>query len=419
MSVPAVVTPLAAPPDAIVRVPGSKSLTNRALLCAALATGVSTITGALVADDTEAMAGCLRALGAGVRFQGDVLSVRGTGRPSVPRATLDCRQSGTTARFLLPAAALGTGTYVLDGSEQLRRRPMAPTVEALRTLGAAIDGDALPLTVRADGLRGGTVVVRADASSQFVSGLLLSGPLCDEGLVVEVEGPAVSRPYFDLTIDVMRAFGASVVSADHERFTVAPHPYRGTEYAVEPDASAAVYFWAAAALTGGRVTVEGIGAETAQGDARFVDVLELMGATVERTAGSITVQGPPSLRGIDVDLADLPDTAVTVAVLAAFASSPTTVRGVGFIREHETDRIQAVASELGRVGVRVDVTDDGWVIQPGAVHGAVVESYDDHRMAMSLALLGLRVDGVRVTEPQCVAKTFPGFWDVLGSLQAR
>ena len=418
MTEPAVVTPLAAPPDAVVRVPGSKSLTNRALVCAALATGPSTITGALVADDTEAMAGCLRALGAGVRFQDDVIAVRGTGRPSVARAALDCRQSGTTARLVVPAAALGTGTYVVDGSEQLRRRPMRPTVEALRSLGAAIDGDALPLTIRASGLRGGTVVVRADASSQFVSGLLLSGPLCDDGLVVEIEGPAVSRPYFDLTVDVMRAFGASVSSADHERFTVAAHPYRGTEYAVEPDASAAVYFWAAAALTGGRVTVEGIGSGTAQGDARFVDVLERMGAAVTRTASSITVQGG-ELRGIDVDLADLPDTAVTVAVLAAFAEGPTTVRGVGFIREHETDRIQALASELGRVGVRVDVTDDGWVIQPGPVHGAVVESYDDHRMAMSLALLGLRVDGVRVTEPQCVAKTFPGFWDVLGSLSAR
>lgn len=418
MTEPATVAPLTAPPDAVVRVPGSKSLTNRALVCAALATGVSTITGALIADDTEAMAGCLRALGAGIRFQGDVVSVRGTGRPSVARATLDCRQSGTTARFVLPAAALGTGTYVLDGSEQLRRRPMGPIAEALRSLGATIDGDVLPLTVRAAGLRGGTVVVRADASSQFVSGLLLSGPLCDEGLVVEVEGPAVSRPYFDLTIDVMRAFGASVASADHERFSVAPHPYRGTEYAVEPDASAAVCFWAAAALTGGRVTVEGIGTATAQGDARFVDVLERMGATVERTSTAITVRGG-RLRGIDVDLADLPDTAVTVAVLAAFAEGPTTVRGVGFIRGHETDRIQAIASELGRVGVRVDVTDDGWVIHPGPVHGAVVESYDDHRMAMSLALLGLRVDGVRVTEPRCVAKTFPRFWDVLASLRDR
>ena len=415
---PVAIRPLAAPPDAVVRVPGSKSLTNRALVCASLAIGPATISGALVADDTEAMAGCLRGLGAGIRFQGDEIAVRGMGRPEARRATLDCRQSGTTARFVLPVAALGTGTYVVDGAEQLRRRPMGPTVEALRALGATVEGESLPITVTASGLRGGTVVVRADASSQFVSGLLLAGPLCDDGLVVEIDGPAVSRPYFDLTVEVMRAFGASVSAAGDDRFTVAPVAYRAAQYAVEPDASAAVYFWAAAAVTGGRVTVEGIGSATAQGDARFVDVLERMGAVVERTPTSITVRGG-ELRGIDVDLADLPDTAVTLAVVAAFASSPTTVRGVGFIRGHESDRIAATASELGRVGVRVDVTDDGWVIHPGAVRPAVVESYDDHRMAMALALLGLRADGIRVADPQCVAKTFPGYWEVLDSLHGR
>lgn len=413
------VEPLEAPPDAVVRVPGSKSLTNRALVCAALAVGPSTITGALVADDTEAMAGCLRALGAGVRFDGDAIGVRGMGRPAAAAATLDCRLSGTTSRFVLPVAALGEGTYVVDGEPPLRRRPMGPTVTALRALGAEVDGETLPITVRGRGLRGGVVGVHAEASSQFVSGLLLAGPMCDEGLVVEVEGEAVSRPYFHLTVSVMRAFGASVDVTGDERFVVAPGGYRPADHAVEPDASGAAYLWAAAALTGGRVAVDGLGSGTAQGDARILDVLERMGAEVERGATSTTVRGTGTIRGVDVDLRDLPDQALTVAALAVFADGPTTVRGVDVIRGHETDRIAAVVTELRRVGVDAEETADGFVVQPGDPRPAVIDTYDDHRVAMSFALLGLRRPGIRIADPGCVAKTFPSYWEVLDSLRGR
>lgn len=419
MTGPLAVEPLAAPPDAVVRVPGSKSLTNRALVCAALATGRSTLRGALVADDSEAMAGCLRALGSGIRFDGDVVVVEGAGRPDVAAAELDCRLSGTTSRFVLPVAALGAGTYVVDGAEPLRRRPMGPTVAALRSLGATVEGEALPITVKASGLAGGTVRVRADASSQFVSGLLLAGPLCDEGLTVEVEGEAVSRPYFHLTVSVMRAFGATVEVDDDQRFAVAAGGYRPTEYAVEPDASAAAYLWAAAALTGGRVTVEGIGEATEQGDARLLDVLAEMGARVERAPGATTVTGGGVLRGVDVDLRDLPDQALTVGVLAAFADRPTTVRGVDVIRGHETDRIAAVVTELRRAGVRADETADGFVVHPGTPRPAVIETYQDHRVAMAFALLGLRSPGIRIADPGCVAKTFPSYWEVIDSLRGR
>jgi 3-phosphoshikimate 1-carboxyvinyltransferase len=413
------VVPLTAPPDATVRVPGSKSLTNRALVCAALAPGRSTIRGALVADDTEAMAGCLRALGSEVRFDGDVVDVDGAGRPAVAAADLDCRLSGTTARFVLPVAALGHGTYRLDGAPPLRRRPMGPVVEAVREMGGHVDGDALPLTVRASGLRGGAVAVRADASSQFVSGLLLAGSLCDEGLVVEVLGEPVSRPYLHLTVAVMRAFGAAVAVEGDARFAVDPVPYRPASYDVEPDASAAAYLWAAAALTGGRVTVDGLGSATAQGDARILDVLERMGASVIRTAWSTTVEGRGSLAAVDVDLRDLPDQALTVAVLGAFADGPTRVRGVDVIRGHETDRIRAVVSELGRAGIRAEETADGFVVHPGQPRPATIETYDDHRMAMAFALLGLRAQGIRIADPGCVAKTFPSFWEVIDSLRER
>jgi len=417
------VVPLAGPLEAVVTVPGSKSLTNRALVAAALADGTSAVSGVLVADDSEAMAGCLRAIGATVDVDagGTTWTVTGRARPAPGPATLDARLSGTTARFLAPVLALGEGRYRLDGSPQLRARPLGPTLDALRALGVAVEEEAepghLPVTVVAGGLPGGTVRVRADTSSQFVSGLLLAAPRAGADLEVVVDGAAVSSPYFDLTVAVMRAFGAEVAQDGHERFRVRATGYRPTTYAVEPDASSAAYLLAAAALCGGRVTVLGLGAGTLQGDARLVDVLAAMGATVTRTADATTVAGTGRLRGVDVDLVDLPDMAMTVAVLAAFADGPSTIRGVAHIRGHETDRIEAVASELGRCGIRADVTDDGWTVRPGPVGPAVVETYDDHRMAMSFALAGLRVPGIGIADPACVGKTFPGFWAALEGLR--
>jgi 3-phosphoshikimate 1-carboxyvinyltransferase len=408
------VEPMAGRPDATVRLPGSKSLTNRALVAAALAEGTSHLEHPLVADDTGAMVEGLRALGADIRLEGEVAVVEGGLRPAGPVA-VDARLSGTTARFLLPVLALGEGPATLDGGPPLRARPMGPLVDAVRSLGASVDGDALPVTVHGP-MRGGTARLPGDVSSQFLSGLLLAGPRVTGGVRVELTTPLVSAPYVAMTAAVMEAFGAEV-RRDGEAWVVPEGRYGARTYAVEPDASAASYFFAAAVLTGGRVTVPGLGRGSLQGDLAFVDVLERMGATVERGDDRTTVAAGPRLAGVDADLSELSDTAQTLAAVAVFADSPTRVRGIGFIRRKETDRLAAVVRELRRCGVGAEETDDGFVVHPGTPRPAVVETYDDHRMAMSFALLGLRVPGIAIADPGCVAKTFPGFWDALEELR--
>ena len=429
------VAPLAGPLDAEVTVPGSKSLTNRALVCAALADGRSTIAGALVADDTAAMATALAALGAGIAPQpGDPtrLTVAGTGGRLRPGPLdLDMRQSGTTARFLAPVVALGVGAYRLDGSDQLRARPMGPVLAGVEALGARVvpggEPGHLPVTIGAPGgLAGGEVAVPGDTSSQFLSGLLLAAPYAAAGARLRLTTALVSRPFVELTIDVMDAFGVEVGAqagggqeGGGDAFVVPPGRYRATAYAVEPDASAAAYFLAAAALVGGRVTVAGLGAGSRQGDARFADLLAAMGARVERTTTATTVTGTGRLAGLGtVDLADMPDMTPTLAVLAAFADGPTRITGVGFVRGHETDRIAAVVAELARLGVRAEAQADGLAVHPapGGPGPGCVATYDDHRMAMSFAVAGLRAPGISIAGPGCVAKTFPEFWDALDRL---
>jgi len=420
------VAPIDRPLAATVTVPGSKSLTNRALVCAALADGTSTIDGALVADDTDAMRTALAALGAGIaqdRSSGRLMVTGTAGRLRPGPRDLDMRLSGTTSRFLLPVVALGEGEYRMDGAPPLRARPMGPVLEGIRTLGAEVRDEGapgcLPVTVVAPGgLDGGEVAVAGDTSSQFLSGLLLAAPYARDGVRLRLTTALVSRPYIELTLAVMRAFGVDVPGeAGGPVLEVPAGRYRATAYAVEPDASTASYFLAAAALVGGRVTVSGLGAGTRQGDARLADLLAAMGAQVERTATTTTVVGTGRLRGLGtVDLSDMPDMAQTVAVLAPFADGPTEVTGVGFIRGHETDRIAAVVSELSRLGVEARATDDGFVVQPGTPRPGRITTYDDHRMAMSFALVGLRVPGVEIEDPGCVAKTFPGFWGALDGL---
>jgi 3-phosphoshikimate 1-carboxyvinyltransferase len=421
-----VVVPVAGPLDARVRPPGSKSLTNRALVCAALAPGRSTLPGALVADDTVAMVEALRALGASVEVGASEIAVTGPAFAGSPGGVidLDARLSGTTARFLLAVLAVGPGRYRLDGAPPLRARPMADGIAALRSLGAEVVEEGVPghLPVVVHGVGGGAgpreLAVGGGASSQFLSGLLLSGPAWPGGLRVTVDGPLVSRPYVDMTADVMRAFGAWVSPAAGG-WVVEPGGYRPTDYRVEPDASAASYFFAAAAICGGRVTVEGLGRDARQGDVRFVDVLERMGCRVVRGDNATTVEavaGSSPLAGVDVDMADISDTAQTLAAVAVFASGPTRVRGIGFIRAKETDRVGNVVHELRRCGIDAREEPDGFLIHPGTPRPARVETYDDHRMAMSFALLGLRVPGIEIADPECVAKTFPGFWDALAGL---
>ncbi len=418
------VLPLERPPDATVRPPGSKSITNRALVCAALAGGRSVLDGALLADDTEAMIDCLRGLGVAIGVDRATCSVvvRGVGgRPPVEGALLDARLSGTTSRFVAPVAALTRATTVLDGAPPLRARPMGDLLDALTALGAEVEPlgrpGHLPVRISGGGSLGSSVEVAGDVSSQFLSGLLLSAPCLPDGLEVRTTTPLVSVPYVEMTLAVMEHFGA-VVRRDGDLIAVAPTGYRATSLAVEPDASAATYFLAAAAICGGRVRVEGLGSGSLQGDARFADLLARMGAEVRWDEDSVEVRGGPTLRGITADLADLSDTAQTLAAVAPFAEGPTVVRGIGFIRGKETDRIAAVVKEMRRLGVDATEDDDGFTIRPGEPEGGVVATYDDHRMAMSFALLGLRVPGIRIADPGCVAKTYPGYWDDLDLLRS-
>jgi 3-phosphoshikimate 1-carboxyvinyltransferase len=431
---PYLVAPLAGPLAATVMMPGSKSATNRALLVAALARGTSVLRGALAADDTEAMIEVLSGFGVAIEPEGSdadpslvvVPPSRGSADEAGAPLTVNARQSGTTARFVAPFACLSGREVILDGSAQLRARPMGPGLDALAGLGARVHPLDRPgcLPVRLQGpITGDVVRLPGDVSSQFVSGLVMIGPMLPNGLRVELTTTLVSRPYLDLTIAVMAEFGGVVDVPDGATFRVRPGGYVGRDVRIEPDASAASYAFAAAAICGGRVRVPGLGRNTVQGDLAFVDVLERMGATVVHHADATEVVGTGRLRGVDVDLADFSDTAPTLAVVAAFAEGTTRVRGIGFIRAKETDRIGAVVTELRRLGVDAVEEPDGFLVRPRAEGPALlpgtVHTYDDHRMAMSFAIGGLGTPGIAIADPGCVAKTFPGFWTVLESLRGQ
>ncbi len=414
---PLPIEPLDRPPDTAVSVPGSKSHTNRALICAALAHGRSVLERILMADDTEALLAAVTELGASVHLDGDRVEVEGTG--GVIRSgpvRLDARKSGTTSRFLLPMLATGNGPYVLDGEAQLRARPFDDQVDAMATLGADIEGRSLPLTVTGGAAIGGETTIDGSTSSQFLSGLLLSAPCFSQPTTVRVTGQSVSRPYIDLTLATMGAFGAAVTEAG-DRFEIGNDGYQAATVAIEPDASAASYFFAAAALTGGRLRVNGLTRSAVQGDVAFVDVLKQMGAEVTADAEGIEVRGTDRLRGITVDMSDISDTVQSLAVVATAADGPTRMTNIGFIRAKETDRISAVATELGRLGIRTEEEPDALVVHPGVPKPGVVQTYEDHRMAMSFALLGLCHPGIQIADPACVAKTFPTYFDVLEQLR--
>lgn len=424
---PALLSPLTEPVDANPWVPGSKSHTNRALLCAAAAKGTSELSGVLFADDTEAMIDSLQRLGVGIEINQEHrrVTVEGLGGPPSGEAALHAQLSGTTSRFLLPLIAAGSGLFELDGGAPLRARPFADQIDGLQALGAHIASldvpGHLPVSVRAQGLAGGQVSLRADVSSQFASGLLLSAPLMTQGLHLDLSTEPVSKPYLDLTVEVMRSFGATVSAPDDRTYVVAPGRYRACDIVIEPDASAASYFLAAAAITRGRVRIDGLSRQSLQGDVAFADALAAMGADVAWGDDHVEVRGR-GLHGIDLDMRHTSDTAQTLACVAAFADSPTRISGIGFIRGKETDRLAAVVAELRRCGVAATEDEDGFTVWPdgapsagevaaGAVHGASIRTYDDHRMAMSFSLLGLRIPGIEILDPGCVAKTFPTFFE--------
>lgn len=400
-----------APLDAVVEVPGSKSLTNRYLVLAALAERASTLSFALDSRDTRLMARALAALGAGIT-PGEAWHVV-PARLHGP-ATLDCGLAGTVMRFLPPVAALADGPVHFTGDEAARHRPMGPLLAALRALDVAVteDGDPgrLPFTVHgAGGVRGGLVDVDASQSSQFVSGLLLAAPRFAEGLVVRHTGPTLpSLPHIVMTVDVLRAAGVAVDDSRPHIWEVAPGPIAGREVRVEPDLSNAAPFLGAALVVGGTVRVPGWPDRTTQPGGRLPEILGRMGGTVQ-TGPTLTVSGTGRVRGIDVDLHDAGELAPTIAALAALADSPSRLRGIGHIRGHETDRLTALATEITRVGGQAEQTHDGLVITPRPMHGALWRTYEDHRMATAGALIGLRVPGVRVADVETTAKTLPGF----------
>jgi 3-phosphoshikimate 1-carboxyvinyltransferase len=447
------IIPLERPPNATIRVPGSKSITNRALVLAALSDPDrgSELHGVLRSEDTEIMVEALKALGFRVetRWEDAIICVRrGPHVSPIParEADLFVGNSGTTMRFLTAMVSLGHGRYRLDGVARMRERPIEDLLAALRQLGvqaASERGDGYPpVVIASDGLTGGRVRLRGDVSSQFLSGLLMAAPLARRETMIEVEGPLVSIPYVSMTIRLMAQFGVKVAT-DEVGYYVPTWPcYIGRQLFIEPDATAASYFFAAAAITGGAVRVLGFGRDSLQGDIAFVRVLDEMGCGVyhpryppplterpdrisfarkvvpdEKYAETgILVKGFP-LRGITVDMNPISDTVMTLAAVACFAEGPTTIRNVAHIRHKETDRVHALATELRRVGADVEEFADGLTITPRPLHGATVETYNDHRMAMSMALIGLRVPGIVLRNPGCVAKTYPHFFEDLERLR--
>ncbi|MCO5216604.1 MAG: 3-phosphoshikimate 1-carboxyvinyltransferase [Thermomicrobiales bacterium] len=419
--------PVTRPVIGSVKVPGSKSITNRALLIAALAEGESTLTGALFSDDTRYMAAALNQLG--IRVSSDpaaesfVVSGQG-GRIPAEEASLFLGNSGTSMRFLAAAVALGHGRFVLDGVPRMRERPIAPMIKALRDLGVdvvstEVDGYP-PLEVNANGISGSEVTMAGDKSSQYFTGLLIAAPYARDGMTIRVDGELVSTPYIDITADVMAAFGVEAeIDEEYTEFVVpGGQAYHGRIYDIEPDASNASYFFAAAAVTGGEVRIEGLGIDSLQGDLDFVYVLEAMGATVDVRDTQTIVRGPADgrLRGGEFDMTTISDTAQTLAAIAPFADGPVTIRGIAHNRLKETDRVRDVAIELRKLGQQVDEFEDGMTITPAPIVPAEIETYDDHRMAMSFGVTGLRAPGVRILDPGCTAKTFPDYWDRLIAL---
>jgi 3-phosphoshikimate 1-carboxyvinyltransferase len=415
------IIPLKDPPDATIRVPGSKSVTNRALIIAALAAGGSRILNPLFSDDSFWLMNALVRLGIGVsaeREKGEVYVSGQGGGFDASGVDLFVGNAGTVARFLPPVLALGRGPYTVDGVPRMRERPVAGLVDAMRQLGAAVayageDGK-FPLTIKGGGLRGGEARFSASKSSQFISGLLMAAPYAEAPVKLYPEGRK-EWPYVGITAALMRAFGVEVVETNG-RFAVDPATYRSREYEVEPDASGASYFMAAAAATGGRVRIPGLGSSSPQGDLRFAEVLRDMGCRVEITASATQVTGPDRLRGVEVDMNAFSDTMITLSAIAPFAQDPTTIKNVAHTRLQETDRLRAVQTELNRLGIKTRTTPSSIRIIPGKIRPGVVRTYGDHRMAMAFAVTGLVAPGIAIGDPGCVSKTFPGYFGALRSL---
>jgi len=411
--------------DATLSMPGSKSITHRALVAAGLAEGESVLDGALFCEDTRYTITGLQQLGIPISSSGNMIKVAGLGGefyPSNGIKRIYLGNAGTSYRLLLSIVSLASGRYILTGSSRMRQRPIGELVAALNKLGVQVscpDHEGFPpVSVKAGGIRGGNIKIKGDISSQYVSSLLLAGPYAKNGIEIEVKKKPVSGPYVDVTIDVMRRFGVAVERNHQRRYKIEPgQRYQPCSFKIDGDLTNASYFWAAAAVTGGTVTTENIyPLATEQGDKGFLRILEDMGCRVRRERDRVTVSGE-TLSGIDVDMAAMPDMVPTLAAIALFAKGRTAIRNISHLRLKESDRIRAIASEWSRLGSRVTERDDGIIIYGGeALSEAIVDPHNDHRLAMSLAVVGLRVPGIRVKNERCVNKSFPGFWELWDSL---
>lgn len=419
-------TPIDGPVSGTIRPPGSKSITNRALIIAALAEGTSRLSGILQSTDTRVMIKSLGRLGIEVKHDDATASCLVTGcggRIATPNAELWLENSGTSIRFLTALCTLGTGNYRLDGIDRMRERPISDLVNCLNQLGASVQCEISasgcpPVVVSGTEaqLSGGQANIKGDISSQFLSAILMSAPNAQSPTTIRVDGELVSKPYVDMTLRMMKSFGTSVRYPDDlSSFSVPATKYLATEYEIEPDASAASYFMGVAAVTQGTVTISGLTRDALQGDIHFATALQHMGCNVQWNSNNVTVTGKP-LHGVDIDMNAISDTAQTLATIAVFADSPTTIRSVGHMRHKETDRITAVVTELQRAGIRAEEFEDGLTIYPGEPLPAEIETYDDHRMAMSFSLLGLKAKGIRILDPECTAKTYPNYFEDLERL---
>lgn len=407
------------PIGAKVVLPGSKSLTHRALLTAALADGLSEIEGPLFCDDTRHTISALQALGAKIEVYAERIFVKGIkGSPRAAQCDLSMGESGTSLRFLVSVAALARGKTGFRGEGRLMQRPLQPLLDALQMLGAQIFWGINHTFVVIDGgkIKGGSVPVPGDVSSQFISSLLMVAPCTENGLEIQLTSPLISRPYVEMTIDVMNAFGVSIQRQKTGFAVAGGQPYKARKYGIEPDFSSAAYFWAAAALTGGHVISGGFSPNTRQGDRQFLDILKKMGCDIRLFGDSIEIRGG-KLQGIDINMADIPDQVPTLAVLGLFAEGQTRISGAQHLRNKESNRLEDLAKELKKLGADITVLEDGLLINgKKPLQTAILDPHGDHRLAMSFALLGLLIPGTRLLQHHCVKKSFPDFWNLWQTL---
>jgi 3-phosphoshikimate 1-carboxyvinyltransferase len=418
------INPIQHPLNATVCVPGSKSLTNRALLIAALANGTTHLTNALFSDDSRYFAKALQTLGFDVQLDEDKRTMAATGlggKIPANKAELFIGNAGTAARFLSAFLTLGHGEYILDGEPRMRERPIGDLIDSLTQLGARLEptNNCPPVKITSSGLPGGKTAIAGDISSQFLSALLMVAPYAQNPIEVTLSTDLNSKPYVDMTVSIMKDFGVKIERDGYKKFSIYPNSYFPIPYyPIESDASAASYFFAAPAICGGTVKVENITRKSVQGDIAFLDVLQKMGCNVTEMDNSIIVDCQSSTVGLDVDMCDIPDTAQTLAAIAPFADSPTRIRGIASARVKETDRVHATCTELACLGVQIEEHEDGMTIYPcQTFRPANIQTYNDHRMAMAFSLIGLRFDGVTIENPSCVSKTFPDYFEVLETLR--